>query len=243
MKWEKATFVVLTLLITFLFGGVANATDTLMIDNNLDGSIPRLRVQHKVGASEGYNSSEDATYVTPPSGNAGIYSDIITNKLSKDARPIDSNTPFDIKLVFNGTPSDPTNFIHFGFGTEYFGTKPIIFESDRVPYGPVVDVRKAINQNSGNLPLFDAPGSHTLSTPYGTGVLEIGTRLLADLNDSNEVDFKDFSLFAKDWQKGLGQYVADICGPNGIPDGYVDNYDLAAFCEDWLKDINVPSTW
>ena len=127
-----------------------------------------------------------------------------------------------------------------GTGTYNFGNKPIVFESDRLPYGPVVDVRRAIAQNSGNLSLIDAPVG--TSGEYGSGILEIGTRLLTDLDDSNEVNFEDFAIFAEDWQKGPGQYIADITGPSGIPDGNVDNYDVAAFCEDWLKDINDPST-
>ena len=81
------------------------------------------------------------------------------------------------------------------------------------------------------------------SGEYGIGQLDIGTRLLADLDDGGKVDFGDFAIFAEDWQKGPGQYVADICGPNGIPDGYVDNFDLSAFCDDYLKDVNDPNTW
>ncbi|MFH1371942.1 MAG: hypothetical protein ABII09_11750 [Planctomycetota bacterium] len=218
-----------------------NATDTLIINNNLNSSIAELRVQHKVGASEGYvGGSEDVLYITPQLGASGIYSDIITNKLARDARPIDSNTPFDIKLVYNGVlSSSQQNNLSFAFGSESFGTKPILFQSDRLPYGPVVDVRRAIAQNSGNVPLIDLEaGTYSPSTPYNTtdsNGLTIGTRLLADLDDDGKVDFKDYSLLAQDWQKPQGQYIGDISGEFGIPDGYVDGYDLSAFCSNWLE--------
>jgi len=32
-------------------------------------------------------------------------------------------------------------------------------------------------------------------------------------------------------------------GSNGIPDRNVDYWDLEAFAEDYLKDINDPNTW
>lgn len=226
--------------------GNANATDTLIINNNLNSSIAELRVQHKVGASEGYvGGSEDATYANPSLGLPGIYSDIVTKKLVRDARPIDSNTPFDLKLVYHGSLASSTaNNLVFAFGTESFGNKPILFQSDRMPYGLVVDVRRAIAQNGGIVQLKDLPaGNYSPDTPYGTGILTIGTRLLADLDDSGRVDNRDFSILAKDWQKPQGQYIGDIVGPNGIPEGYVDEYDLGAFSDSWLADVNDPNTW
>jgi len=226
---------------------ITYATHTLKFYNN-SSSIDEggARVQHRTGALEG-RDGYDSDYLAPPTGSLSIYSDVNDGEFefAMDARPLDSITPFDLKLLYNGTIGSPkSNHIRFEFGTESFDTKPIMFQSDLFPYGLVVDIRKAITQNGGEVPLIDIPaGTYSNSSPYGYGILTIGTRLLADLDDSNEVNFEDFAIFAEDWQKGPGQYVADICGPNGIPDGYVDNYDLAAFCEDWLKDINDPSTW
>jgi len=131
------------------------------------------------------------------------------------------------------------------YGEYHFGNKPITFSSDRLPYGPVVDVRKAIAENSGVVDLIDVPsGTYNQWAPYGTGSLEIGTRLLADLNDSGHVDLGDFALLAEDFgEEPRGQYVGDITGPNGIPDGYVNGFDLGAFCDSYLADVNDPNTW
>ena len=51
-------------------------------------------------------------------------------------------------------------------------------------------------------------------------------------------DFKDYAILAQDWNKSQGQYVGDISGSNGIPDGYVNGYDLQRFSEGWLRDVN-----
>jgi len=37
--------------------------------------------------------------------------------------------------------------------------------------------------------------------------------------------------------------IADISGPNGTSDKSVDFYDLSAFTDDYLRDINDPNTW
>jgi len=37
--------------------------------------------------------------------------------------------------------------------------------------------------------------------------------------------------------------IADISGPNGTSDKSVDFYDLSAFTDDYLRDINEPGTW
>jgi hypothetical protein len=64
-----------------------------------------------------------------------------------------------------------------------------------------------------------------------------------DLNLDGRVDNTDFAYFAQDWNKTHINSVADISGPNGIPDKDVDYWDLSAFTGDYLKDINEPNTW
>jgi hypothetical protein len=108
-------------------------------------------------------------------------------------------------------------------------------------------VRRAIAQNEGKVPLEDlaegtyGPGTMTSDVnPYGDGSLTIGTRLLSDLNENGRVGLDDFAYFAADWNAIDVNSVADISGPNGIPDKNVDFYDLGAFSDDYLKDINDP---
>jgi hypothetical protein len=46
-----------------------------------------------------------------------------------------------------------------------------------------------------------------------------------------------------DWNKTHVNSIADISGPDGIPDKNVNYWDLNAFTGDYLKDINEPGTW
>ncbi len=159
--------------------------------------------------------------------------------LWKNYLPEDTNSPSDLEFIYNGIISsgdEPNNWLTFTFGSSSFSDKQILFQSSLLPYSSVVDVRKAISQNSGVVPLIDLPtGTYTTSTPYGEGVLTIGTRKLADLSDNGEIDLEDFSMLAEDWDKPQGQYVGDITGEYGIPDGVVDMWDLREFMSEWLE--------
>jgi len=46
-----------------------------------------------------------------------------------------------------------------------------------------------------------------------------------------------------DWDARDVNSIADISGPNGVPDKNVDYWDLQAFTGDYLRDINEPGTW
>ncbi len=223
-----------------MVGGIANASDpnegAIDIQSflNAQGAVDNpIRV---VRFSDVYNKILSSIF--PPSGQEHTISSYFGGTDNQyDQRPKDNNESFLIRLLQNDpTTETKTSRLHFSFqfGPDYmFGNQPITFESDRLPYGQVVDIRKVIAQNSGDLPLIDVPAGS--SGIYGTGVLEIGTCLLADLSDNGEIDLLDFSLLAQDWQKPQGQYVGDITGENGIPDGTVDMWDLVEFVRKWLE--------
>jgi hypothetical protein len=237
--------------------GPINYNGWLEIDNYIDfveGTSP-LEIWHEDGAgvSDGYDASFDVSFINPVSDSGGIYSDIITDKLRRDRRLTSSTLDFNIKLVYNGSLAHAkSNQLEFSlpYGTDWeFGDKEILFQSDRLKYGPVVDVREAIANNSGIVELIDLPaGTYTSGAPYdNSGILTIGTRKLADLDDNGNVDLTDYAILAQDWKKPQSQYpnlyVGDIVGPNGIPDGYVNEKDLEAFSSQWLADVNDPNTW
>ena len=242
MKQIKLSFAGSVLLAALVFfGGAkdAKAEGELNIENHVDATEITFTAVHydDVNVSDAYDVW-DVIWTS----NQGLYSDITTHKLSSDYRLSSSTKPFDINLVYNGTLGAVTeNYLTFSLPLSpvwEFGTKPILFQADRLLYGPVVDVRRAIGENVGVVPLQDmAAGSYAASTPYGSGTLDIGTRLLADLDDGKDVSLADYCDLAKDWGKGPAQYVGDISGPNGIPDGYVNEYDLSAFKDDYLKSL------
>jgi hypothetical protein len=68
-------------------------------------------------------------------------------------------------------------------------------------------------------------------------------RFPGDISLDGRVDNTDFAYFAPYWGATDVNSIADISGPNGIPDKNVNFYDLEAFAGDYLRDINEPSTW
>jgi hypothetical protein len=64
-----------------------------------------------------------------------------------------------------------------------------------------------------------------------------------DLNLDGRVGLDDFAYLSADWNATDVNSVADISGPDGIPDKNVDYWDLGAFSDDYLRDINEPGTW
>jgi hypothetical protein len=52
----------------------------------------------------------------------------------------------------------------------------------------------------------------------------------ADFNDDGFVNFLDYSVLAQEWQKEENLLSADLINDNNI-----DNWDLAAFCQQWLN--------
>ena len=248
-KAVKDNAKILTLGTALAFGSVAYGSGNpgfLDIKNCLNSSESIINIVrddvYYPGATDGYDVGMDGRSNNPPDGCSDIRSNIITDTLYTDVRAEDSNVPYNLELLFHGTPSDPNNKLNFSFPYKdygvIFGDKPIIFASERLPYGSVVDVRRAIDKNCGDVPLIPL-GTNPYPAPYDpNATLDIGTRLLADLNDDGKVDNKDFSILGEDWKEGFiqGQYISDIVGPNGIPDGFVDNYDLEALSQDWLKE-------
>jgi len=110
---------------------------------------------------------------------------------------------------------------------------------------PVYDVKRAINAQGGDIgviPLPNLDGTYISEKTHTKFKLRFD-RFLSDLDDDGKVDFVDLSYISNDWLKTSGQYVADISGPNGIPDGNVNYYDYSAFADDYLKDIADPNTW
>ena len=64
-----------------------------------------------------------------------------------------------------------------------------------------------------------------------------------DLNSDGRVGLDDFAYLAPDWGARDVNSISDISGPYGIPDKNVDYWDLSAFGDDYLRDINEPGTW
>jgi len=60
-----------------------------------------------------------------------------------------------------------------------------------------------------------------------------------DLNLDDVVDVKDLAYLSRDWGKrgNPWEFIGDITGEKGKPDGKVDFRDLELLTRHWLKDI------
>ncbi len=248
-----------SLLLPFVFSSNVNALDNpglLNLENHLNNSSRSVNIERDdvfyPGAQDGSGDGYDTVAQNKPEGTAQCYSDaenINTGEIShlwSDVRPNDSNAPYDIKFSYQGTLNESKeNKVKFDMPWDgfKFGSKPIIFQqtsSKNDPTGenefyPVYDVRKVI-ENGGEIVLKDVPaGTYDQWTPYASGRLDIGSRRLSDLNDDGIVNFKDYQIMGDEFGK-TGEYISDIAGPNGVPDGTVDYKDLKTFTDEWLKE-------
>ena len=181
-------------------------------------------------------------------GRSTAHTDVDGTAAWSEYKPADTNHPFRIKVVYNGTViegSEPNTWleISFPFAPDYiFGDRSMILQqvdSNGVdkPNGYRGDARAEIDYGGGlaSIPFGKLPaGTYAPDTPFLHLRLDFD-KLLADLNNDGVVDFKDYAIAANYWKKE-GMHISDISGPNDVPDLIVDNYDLARMASDWLKE-------
>jgi len=238
---------------TLLFGGEkarADNSGNIKIWNTSDSTEGYVNGVHYPGYSEEPDDSGDRDKEFELNGLSNrcfeAYLDVNGTRLWDDYRPVDSNVPFRLKLVYKGNVTqgnEPDNWLEFEFpwGESYkFGNRPMTLQQEDangvdLSNGLRCDVR-AIVDNGGEIDLGKLPaGDYTPDTPYIHLRLDFD-KLLADLDGRGIVNLKDYAILAKYWGKE-GRSIADISGPNGVPDMKVDVYDLAKMAEQWLYTV------
>ena len=220
---------------------------------------------HYSGCAEGYDPGLDLQYRGPPMwitpNITKIVSIIPGYELGTDARPLNSFTHVNLELSLHSqsgssiTVSNLENWLNciidpFNRGWN-FSPKPITLwrrfpvEPDRLQF--LADIREVIAKNGGIVPLPDLNGEYASQVPYDFLQLRFDI-YPGNLNFSLDaegkiidgiVDMKDLAILGENWgKKGAPlEFLADITGPQGLPDGKVDNYDLELLRRHWLKDI------
>jgi hypothetical protein len=241
-------------LITLIFGGTAKAESGVVdIDAFLNSTkgVDTARGVHYPGYSDNFVPGEDYASSPTPEGRHNVTLRVDGVDACYDVRSEDCNTPFNIKVLYNGTIAigeEPNIVIEisFPYSSYIFGNESIILTQEdsngtNEPNGYREDARAEIDYGSGlaHIDFGKLPaGTYTPDTPFLYLRVDF-EKLIADLNNDNTVNFKDYAVMAQYWGKE-GRYIADISGPDGIPDLIVGTCDLAKLVEQWLSIVYPP---
>lgn len=212
---------------------------------------------HGNGTTEGYDEQFDQIYDPPvgPGIHSEIFSVIPTLQLNQDARPL-SNSAIDLVLSLRWDSggdteiSDLDNELRVEIDSAdqgwVFGNKPItlwqrdVNEPNNISF--VADIREAVASNAGVIPLHRLDGAYESAAAYALLQVRFDT-FPGDYDLGDTVDLTDLAYIGDKWMGTDTGSVADIAGPNGVPDGAVDYFDLRLLSRDYLKDANDPNTW
>jgi len=229
-----------------------------------------LVINHTVkeGVSDDYDSWDhiyDAMF--DPSG---ISSKIVSlvqgedgeKELNIDRRPEESIAQANLELSLHSQFGNPITISSLNelwcslplAGSPYFydfGNKPIALKqydpNDPNRFYPLYDIRQIIAHqngpyNTGIIELRPLNATYGSEVPYAYFKLYFD-RFPGGFDLRSRVDLADFAIMAEDYGKTDVNSVADISGPNGMPDNNVNLYDLSLYTRDYLKDSNDPNTW
>ena len=236
----------------------------MVSDHDIGGDLHRTI--HYEGRTEGFDRGKDQIYSASwgtYTKKTKIVSIIPKYKLIQDARPLESFTPISLELSLHSqsgsgiSVTDLENKLHLSFPLASegwdFGVKPItlwrrfLAEPDKLQF--LADIREVIAEQGGIgiVPLPNLNGEYGSQVPYD--FLQVRFDVYpGNLNFSLDsdgkildgiVDIKDLAYIGNDWgKKGEPkEFLGDITGEQGLPDGNVDGFDLELLVRHWLKDI------
>ena len=262
MTGRKLSLVIFILLgVSSPFGGTAKAADDannwgyLKIDVRLEGkNLNRSLYIVKddfvyLGTSDNLDYKDiEQTLFTP--NRSGGFVDIENKKITSEYSPNSSRTAKHVKGYYEGTivpGSEPNIIVELSWldaepNKGRFGDMPLILtketpDGNNLPYGYRGDIRAEMDYSGpdfASIPFGKLPaGTYTPDTPFLHLRVDF-EKLIADLDGHDVVNLKDYAIMAKYWMHE-GSCIADISGPDGIPDMIVDTYDLARMAGDWLQ--------
>jgi hypothetical protein len=212
---------------------------------------------HQPGGTDGFDGL-DVGYSGPPFWinpvTTKIISRVLDYELGVDTRGLDSFAPVDLELSLHSEHDIPIsvsnleNFLRCIIDPNKKGwtflPKPItlwrrfLAEPDKLQF--LADIREACAKQGGTgiVPLPNLDGEYQSQIPYDFLQLRFDV-YPGDFNLDGKVDMKDLPYIGNDWGKQGNplDFIGDITGPQGLPDGNVDGFDLERKIRDWLKNI------
>lgn len=188
---------------------------------------------------EGENFCENVAW-----GNPGyVYSVRNGRKYLYEWQPWNySGASYELRFFFCGTlpVGNYANYLLVDFitknpacPTDLFGGMSAVLVLDEMMFGRVVDLQQL--WSGAMIPLKPLNGRSTgdINHPYKRGRLVIGG-YRGDISGNGVVNFRDFCLLASQWGKIGTNLDGDISGPEGMPDGCVDLWDIHGLAQEFL---------
>lgn len=184
---------------------------------------------------------------------SGAFSDVENKKLMDDFRSNSSRTSAHVKGFYKGNikaGSEPNIIVELSWlwaepTVGRFGDMPLIATKEDADGNNIEnngyrgDIRAEMDYSGPDFASIDfgkiPAGNYTENGPYFLHLRVDFEKLIADLNGDNIVNFKDYAIAAKYYNQE-GKCIADITGPDGIPDMIVDYLDLSEIAGNWLKE-------
>lgn len=265
MRRGKTSFFLIVLLVGAFFGGRAAEGDAndannwgyLNIDIRLEGKALNSSMAivkddfYKPGASDGIDQYDIEQTLFMPNRSGGFV-DIENKKLTDEVSANSSRTAKHVKGYYKGNikaGSEPNIIVELSWlwaePTEgRFGDMPLIATKEDSEGNNIInggyrgDIRAEMDYsgpdfasiNFGKIPA----GDYTENGPYFLHLRVDFDKPLADLDNDYAVNFKDYAILAERWKEEK-RSIADISGPNDIPDRILDYYDLAIIARVWLE--------
>ena len=195
--------------------------------------------QHKIGATEWYDTSFDIfDGGSPAKLQVYTHNNTCNCDLNKDARGINSITPFEVKLKAKEFIDYADNSLKF----KVINSDGTLNHRFVIAYDTSKDINDINNihiiQKNGDI--IEVPLPNLVTQPagiYANWRVEMPRIVEGDLNEDGKCDFKDYAILANEWKQtssstanGGNYLVSDL-----NIDRVTDEKDLAILMDSWLE--------
>ena len=231
--------------------------DVRLEGKNLNNSVYIVKDDlYYPGATDGLDPGYDTEQTLFLSNMSGAYVLIEGKKLNQEVSANSSRTGKHVKGFHNGEiplGQEPNITVELSWldpepDEGRFGDMPLIATKETADGNNIEnggyrgDIRAEMDYSGpdfASIPFGKLPaGTYTPDTPFLHLRVDF-EKLIANLNSTDNpssVNLKDYVIGAKYWMQG-GPCIADISGPDGVPDFIVDMYDIAKIAEQWLMRV------